>query len=140
MSDQTEKTATQNYIITFYRDVEMLRHWVATYTNLTVEIDVKFQGNFENMSHQDKSSIQEAVNSIRYYAQLTFYQLKALIENKKNNIVPQDLKKCYDKIESTYIVPLDDAKEYIFLMNKQLMNYLSYLNMSTEDILQQYDK
>jgi len=120
-----KKQAASSYIITFYNNVIQLTSDFAIYSNLLLEIESRYaEVDLQKMEEQDKQTLLNTVQNIRYNAQMNYIQYQVMSEEVENIQKPEEkeaIKKQFSKIKDNLIVKRDDLQEYVISLNKFLV-------------------
>ncbi len=118
-----QKTAAASYILTFYKEVQTLKHEKALYINNVVELNSKYDSfSVDKMEPIEKTKFLEQINKLRYSIQMAQDSFCAISESLKVSEKDQnDLISLYDEIEKDLIIKRDQIKKYVAFMNKFLI-------------------
>jgi len=130
------RVVSQNYLITFYKDVESLRHWTALFFNSALELSAKYGDNPEATAIEpaDKEGYANIVRNVRYYCNLAYGQLKAILKSKGEK-ADEKLEGLFGKITKVYALERDVIFEFNELISVKQIELCSCLTESTDDLL-----
>ena len=117
--EEQEKTTGASYIINFYNEVALLTHNYAEYLNLIEEIEYKYK-DIAKISENERSLLQTAVKSLKYYINKTFVMYKCIIETSKQT-EDKKVNALRNKIKENFIIERVVLEEYVILLNTLLI-------------------
>lgn len=135
MTQETEAIAA-NYIISFYREVQILNHNYSVYLNQLLEINERHgDKGLENAEEAEKINLMSFAQNIRQNVHKTFIQytvISGAAQLKKD----KDIEKLYNVIKDTFIMPRDTLKDYVIKINTLLVNDLiKHILETSRDII-----
>lgn len=114
-----KRTAAASYILEFYNEVQLLKHETAQYINLLVEFDGKYnikrtgKDNLDGLGANDTeiATFMQQLQKVRYYVIKSYISYKSI--TKKLGLANEINQKDYDVIESKFIIPEKELKNFV---------------------------
>lgn len=136
-----EKTVSANYIINFYTEVQNLTNHYAQYINFLVELEHLHGKDFNNkkISEEEKITITQAVQKVRFYCHKCYIQSNCILKGLKQQ--NKEIKPVYDKLKTEFIITRETIESFVIKMNEILVTEIiqSLLENSQEIINNIYD-
>jgi mannitol-specific phosphotransferase system IIBC component len=125
-----KKNAADSYILTFYKDVELLNHHYSVYKNVLTELDYTTETDPQNedskqLSAEHKKAYLEALQSLRYYIIQTELKIQSL--KLSLSLADSDIKEINDTFKvidtkDSLAISQSAARAYIIAVNTFLTN------------------
>lgn len=130
MSDEKKSTGS-HLILSFYNEVEMLIANEAQYNNVILEFITKYnlesgnaediRRNLEAINENEKTVLINQLQNVRYYV-LKVYKKYIAISLKLDLGKDKEIKACYDKIMSSYIIVRSDLDQFTTLLSEVIVS------------------
>lgn len=134
-----ERIAAASYILNFYQDVVNLTHNYCNYENVLIELQQEHGSTEEvKLSVEQKELIKQYCQILRYYARSSNIRYKAIIRSIKSKKIKErkELKELLKKINSNYVIRVEDIKAYVEVMNEIIVdNIIKNLLESSSSIV-----
>jgi len=117
-----KETAGASYIITFYREVQVLTHVFGNYINLMLEVEIKYP-DANKIEPEVRNVITQQVQEVRLSVMKSYIMYKSIVlganlqDPSFNNI---ELR--YAGIKGSFIINRDELEKYVIEMNAALVN------------------
>ena len=132
----------ENYIISFYQEIQSLNHHYALYLNLFSELKIKFHKNdFKNADPIIRENVAANLQQVRYsctkcyIAYNSFYKsesFKGIITKEEK----EDIDILYKSINDNYMIKLDELIVFVVTFNEFLLNnVVKNLLETSQDVL-----
>lgn len=137
------KHASESYIITFYREVELLTHTYALYKNVLRELKSKYDGSDEGYSaleDNEKLIISQYLAQLRSSLEKSYIQFKTL--NKQIQYSDsENLEEYYLQLDTQHMLREKDLQKYILELNLFLASEImqEFLQNITTDVNSLYE-
>ena len=139
MSDnQDEKITASSYIISFYREIDQLTTQYSIHHNVVLEIK-----QYKDLDQGRKDILTQSTQAVRLCIIKTFIRFESMKEYLKvDEKTFNNIELLHQKINSEFIIKLEDCKAFVLEMNKILLTKIikSLLTTSQEVLNGVYGK
>jgi hypothetical protein len=134
-----EKIVGSSYIMTFYKNVQLLTTTYGQYINLLLELEGKHGKESAKITTEETQVVGQVVQTLRFYVINCQVQIISISQNIKEPVDAETLNKLnslYGKIKSDYLIKSDVAEEYVTVINSLLLKtVIKTLLESSADIM-----
>lgn len=121
MNNEKETTGA-SYIINFYREVQILTHNYANYTNLLLEVENKYGKEAKNIEPEVTNIITQQTQEVRLGITKTYIQYKSILLGAKiNDENFKELEKAYLEMKTNFVIKRETLEKYIINLNAALV-------------------
>jgi adenylate kinase len=130
-----EKTAGASYVLNFFSNVMQLNHYYANYENLMIELATKYAKEAGKETPEDKDSIRNFCQTLRYYATQAYIGYRAIMGGIGKPI-DSELLKLHINIKESYVLSREEIEAYVIKMNSVIMNtVIKDILQNSQDLL-----
>jgi len=116
-----QKTAGASYILTFYNEIQALKHWCAVYSNTMANLEHKYNKNINEASleEEEKLNYNNIMEQVKYHVRITYMSFMAINSALQQRDIK--VKKHYDTFKMRHVPESDTLERYTAALNEFLL-------------------